>query len=338
MSTSERNRALLARQLLVERARLPLPRAVERMGGIQAQYAPSSYIALWSRVEGFERSALTRALHRRSLVQATLLRGTIHIVSRRDYWPWAEAIRKPTRAWYRRVAPNVSMADARSAGRKLRAALRDGPRTRAELLAVVGKEGWFACGLDVQLVRVPPSGTWERRRADLYALAEDWVGPNTASAAEGVELLVRRYLAAFGPARPAAIRNWARLDAEDLHRTLAKMTLRRFHDEQGNELVDLPRAPLPDPETPVPARFIPTWDAMLLVHARATGVLPEEFRPRIFTSKLPSSIHTFLLDGAVAGAWRYENGRIELQPFRRLTRAERSELEEEGERLAAFHA
>jgi len=77
---------------------------------------------------------------------------------------------------------------------------------------------------------------------------------------------------------------------------------------------------------------------MLLVHARATGVLPDEFRPRIFTSKLPFSMHTFLLDGAVAGAWRYENGRIELQPFRRLTRAERSELKEEGERLAAFHA
>jgi len=218
MSTTDRNRALLARQLLVERVRLPLPRAVERMGGIQTQYAPSAYIALWSRVERFERAALTHALYRRSLVQATLLRGTIHIVSRHDYWPWVEAIRKPTRAWYRRVAPNVSMADGRRAGRKLRAALRDGPRTRAELLAVVGKEGWFACGLDVQLVRVPPSGTWERRRADLYALAEDWVGPNTASAAEGVELLARRYLAAFGPARPADIRNWARLDAEDLRR------------------------------------------------------------------------------------------------------------------------
>jgi hypothetical protein len=116
------------------------------------------------------------------------------------------------------------------------------------------------------------------------------------------------------------------------------MRLRRFRDERGRELLDLPRAPLPDPETPAPARFIPTWDAMLLVHARRTGVLPEAFRPRIFNTKLPFSMHTFLLDGAVAGAWRYENGDIELRPFRKLTRAEREALEPEREALAAFHA
>ena len=244
----------------------------------------------------------------------------------------------------------MRLADARRAGKKLRSVLRDGPRTRDDLIAAIGKDGWFASGLDVQLVRVPPSGTWERRRADLYALAEDWVGPNTATAAEGVELLVRRYLAAFGPARPGDIRNWGRLDADELAAALGRLQLRRFRDENGKELVDLPReqplisisgsqrAPLPDAQTRVPVRFLPTWDAILLVHARATGVLPEEFRPIIFTSKLPFSMHTFLLDGSVAGAWRYEHGRIELQPFRKLTRAERAELKQEGERLAAFHA
>src|SRR5205807_4221188 len=138
-----------------------------------------------------------------------------------------------------------------------------------------------------------------------------------ATAEQGVAPLAPRSLGAFGPARVADIQTWGRLDRDDLARALEGMRLRTFRDEDGGELVDLPRAPLPDPETPSPPRFIPTWDAMLLVHARATGVLPEEFRPRIFTSKLPSSMHTFLLDGAVAGAWRYENGRIELQPFRR---------------------
>ena len=338
LTTRERNRALLARQLLLERVRLPLPKAVERMGGIQAQYAPSAYIALWSRIEGFRREQLTRALERRTLVQASLLRGTIHVVSRRDYWPWLEAIRKPTFAWFKRVRRDIDLADARRAGQKIRAALRAGPRTRAELLATVGRDGWLAGTLYVDLVRVPPSGTWEKRRADLYALAEDWVGPNTTSAEEGVELLARRYLSAFGPARAGDIQNWGRLDRDDLARALDRMHLRTFRDEDGQELVDLPRAPLPDPQTPATPRFIPTWDAMLLVHARATGVLPEEYRPLVFDVKTPHSVPTFLVDGAVAGKWRYEHGRIQLEPFRKLTRGERHELDEEAERLAALHA
>src|ERR687883_252079 len=99
LTQRELNRALLARQMLLERAKAPLPRAVERMGGVQAQYAPSSYIALWSRVEGFERAALTGALGRRAVTQATVRRGTTHFLSRRDYWPWREAVREDEAAW-----------------------------------------------------------------------------------------------------------------------------------------------------------------------------------------------------------------------------------------------
>ena len=330
------NRALLARQLLLERVRLPLPRVVDRMGGIQNQYAPSGYVALWTRVEGFRRDQLTRALERRSLVQGTLLRGTIHVVSRRDYWPWAEAIREPRREWLRRAWPGLAALDGERIDETLRGALRDGPRRRNDLVDLVGKDGFQAADLD--LVRVPPSGTWEHRRADLYGLAEDWVGPNDADAEAGRELLVRRYLAAFGPASAADIQGWAAIGLPRVQAVLERLELRRFRDEQGRELVDLPRAPLPDPETPAPARFVPVWEAMLLVHARRTGVLPEEFRPILFDSKLPASMSTFLLDGFVAGAWRYERGRVELQPFRKLTRAERAELKDEQERLAAFYA
>jgi hypothetical protein len=332
----ELNRALLARQLLLGRTRLPLPRAVERMSGIQAQYAPSAYIGLWSRVEGFRREQLTRALERRTLIQGTLVRGTIHIVSRRDYWPWAEAIREPRREWLRRAWPRVAALDLETADARLRDALRDGPRRRDELLELVGKQEWQ--GAAIELVRVPPSGTWERRRADLYALAEDWVGPNETEAEAARELLVRRYLAAFGPARKADIGSWSGLGREHVEPALARITLRRFRDEQGKELLDLPRAPLPDVETPAPPRFIGTWDAILLVHARRTGVLPEEYRPRIFNTKAPQSFGTFLLDGAVAGTWRYEDERIRLEPFRKISRAERAELEEEAEALAALHA
>jgi hypothetical protein len=336
LTQRELNRALLARQLLLERVRLPLPRAVERMGGIQAQYAPSSYIAMWARVVGFRREQLTRALERRSLIQGTLVRGTIHIVSRRDYWPWAEAIREPQREWLRRAWPKIAAPDRMGAGRALRQLLRDGPRHRSELIELVGKDAWQAA--DVDLVRVPPCGTWENRRAHLFAAAEDWVGPNEADAEAGRELLVRRYLGAFGPARVDDIARWSAIGRDRVKGALDRIDLRRFRDEQGRELVDLPRAPLPDPETAAPARFIPQWEAMLLVHARRTGVLPEEFRPILFNSKRPASLATFLLDGAVAGSWRYEDGRIRLEPFRKLTRAERAELKEEEERLAAFHA
>jgi hypothetical protein len=336
LTQRELNRAVLARQLLLERACLPLPRAVERMGGIQAQYAPSAYIALWSRLDRFERVALTQALERRSLVQATVLRGTIHIVSRRDFWPWRAAVRAGDERWLRRVRPWATPRRTRAANLKLRRALADGPRRADDLIEAIGKDAWLAANVD--LVRVPPSGTWERRRADLYAPAEEWVGPDDADEEAGRELLVRRYLAAFGPATIADIRSWSRLSPEETELALERISPRTFRDVHGKALVDLPRAPLPDPETPAPPRFLPTWDAVLLVHARRSGVLPEEFRPLIFNSKLPFSMHTFLLDGAVAGAWRYEKGRIELQPFRRLTRSERKALETEREGLAAFHA
>ena len=333
------NRALLARQLLLERARLPLPRAVERMGGIQAQYAPSAYIALWSRVGGFERAMLTRALERRSVVQATVLRGTIHIVSRRDFWPWRAAVRETDDAWLDRVRPDVTGRDRTAADRRLRSALADGPRKRDELIALVGKDGWLASSVD--LVRVPPSGTWEQRRADLYALAERWVGADDADPGEARELLVRRYLAAFGPSQVADVRSWSRLTREHVERALERIAARTFHDEQGKQLFDLPRAPLPGGEAPAPPRFLPTWDAVLLVHARNTGVLPEEFRPRIFNTKLPFSMHTFLLDGAVAGAWKVERSKqkseLVLQPFAPIPRKWRRPLRDEAERLVRWH-
>jgi hypothetical protein len=209
--------------------------------------------------------------------------------------------------------------------------------TRAELEAVLGARLGVA-GLFLDLVRVPPSGTWEHRRADLYRLAEDWVGPESATEDEGVELLVRRYLQGFGPARPAEIASWASLDVKTIRAAFERLELRRFRDEQGKELVDLPRLPLPDADTPAPVRLLPVWDATLLVHARRSQILPERYRSRIFNVRTPQSVNTFLVDGQVAGTWRYEDGRVEVEPFEGLPKGVRSELDEEAERLAAFHA
>jgi hypothetical protein len=341
LTTRELNRALLARQLLLRRARLSLPEALERMGGLQAQYAPSMYIGLWSRLEGFERATLTRALERRTVIQATLLRSTIHLVSARDYWPWAIAINASRRAHWLRVARDAPREpEMQAAARRLYAALEGGTMRRAEIEALLGKRAAQAINLWLNLVRAPPSGTWERRRADLYAAAEDWLGPPLAGVDEaaGLDLLVRRYLAGFGPASRGDVASFTGVPIGTLQPVLDGLRLRRFRAEDGGELIDLPRAPLPPADTPAPVRFLPTWDATLLVHARRTQILPEEHRPRIFNTKTPQSVPTFLVDGAVAGTWRHDAGRVDVEPFGRLDRASTRALREEAARLAAFHA
>ena len=345
LSERELNRALLARQGLLERFRGGVPRTLERVGGLQAQYAPSMYVGLWSRMEGLERDDLTRTLERRTTVQATLMRATIHLVARPDYWPFALAVRAARRTmWLRAMRGSVSEEDMVEAAAIVRARLADRGATlqRKELEQLVGKQRATYVGLWVDLVRVPPSGTWERRRADLFALAEDWIGPPPSGAAEDppaaragprpsplaapppagtrrgppeVDHLVRRYLAGFGPASLADVVSYTGLPRAAIAATLEGLRLRRFRSAAGDELLDVPRGPLPDPETPAPVRFLPTWDATLLVHARRTGVLPERHRAKIFHVKNPHSLPTFLVDGAVAGTWRYRDGRIELDPF-----------------------
>ena len=331
------NRALLARQFLLDREHLSIPDALDRIGGLQTQYAPSGYVGLWTRLAGFRRDDLTAALEDRSVVQATLLRTTIHMASRREFWLYAAGIRQARRTWSLRVQGGAVdeqiMVDAAA---RLRAALHDGPRTVKELgelaTGFVGN-----LGLWVDLVRVPPSGTWERRRADRLALAEEWVGPCDASEDDGLQHLVRAYLRGFGPAAWRDIASWAGIRVADARRGGEGSQLVRYRDEDGRELVDLPDAPLPDPDTRAPVRFLPHWDASLLVHARRTGILPDEYRARVFTSRNPFSVGTYLVDGRVAGAWSLRGGRIALDAYVPLSRADRRAVERERAALEAFH-
>ena len=338
LTQRELNRALLARQLLLERGRMSIPKALERIGGIQAQYAPAMYVGLWSRLEGLERDAVTRALERRTIVQGTMMRATIHLVSKADYWPLTVAIRDERRDWWERTHAQLDRKQMRAAAKRLRRLLADGPRQRKEIEELFGREVALGAAAQVDLVRAPPSGTWERRRADLYALAEDWVGPPSVPPDQALEHLVRRYLGGFGPALRTEIADWAMLPVSKIAQALERMTLRRFRDENGKELVDLPRAPLPGGDTPAPPRFLPVWDATLLVHARRTQILPEEYRPLVFNIKTPNSVNTFLVDGQVAGKWHEDGGRVKLEPFAPLPRAARRETEDEARRLGAFLA
>lgn len=341
LSERELNRAVLARQLLLERAAISIPRALERTCGLQDQYAPNGYIGLWTRLAGFKRDDLTRALQRKTVIQGTLMRATIHLVSRRDYWPMAMAIDEPLREWWFRSTKrrgeekHLRAIDAR--GRKL---LAREPKRKKEILDELGLTAadFSGVGLWTALVRVPPSGTWEQRRADLFGVAEDLLGPPTATHVEGRKLLVRRYLGAFGPATRADIANFTGLPLKMLDAVLERLPLRTFASEKDDTLLDVRGAPLPPGDTPAPVRFLPTWDATLLVHARRTQILPEEYRSRIFNTKMPQSIGTFLVDGQVAGTWRYDGKRVSTSPFQPLPRPVRREVDAEAAALAAFHA
>jgi hypothetical protein len=331
------NRALLARQLLLERSTLSIPEAVEQIGGLQTQYAPSGYVGLWTRLAGFERDRLTRALEDRSVVQGTLMRTTIHVVSRREFWSYAMGVRRARRQATLRIAGSKTEAEMLAGADRMRAALADGPRSVKELgdlaTGFVGQHGSW-----VDLVRVPPSGTWERRRGDRLGLAEDWVGPPDATEDDGLVHLVRAYLRAFGPAAWRDIASWAGIGITDARRGGNGLVLSRYRDAAGGELVDLEGAWLPDPDVPAPVRFLPHWDANLLVHARRAGILPEPFRPRVFNTRNPFSVGTYLVDGTVAGAWSFRDGRIELDPFGALSAQDARAVEYEREALEAFHA
>jgi hypothetical protein len=331
------NRALLARQLLLERASLSIPEALDQVGGLQTQYAPSGYVGLWSRLEGFERAALTRALEDRSAIQGTLMRITIHTVSRAGYWRYALGVRQARREQMQRIPYAPREADLQAGATRLRHALADGPRYVKELDGLAaGFIGSLSLWQDV--VRVPPSGTWQRRRADRLALAEDWVGQPDATEQEGLVHLVRAYLRGFGPAPWRDLAGWAGVPVEAARRAGSELALVRYSDETGGELVDLPGAPLPDPDTPAPVRFLPQFDANLLVHTRRTGLVPEAHRKRLMNIKNPFPPGAVLVDGRVVGGWSARTGEVVVELYEPVPDSVREAIEVERTALTAFHA
>jgi hypothetical protein len=272
------------------------------------------------------------------------MRSTIHMVSRRDYRFFAAGTRPSRQLWtFRARRADLEPLDMSVVADRVRAVLREGPRRHREMVRLLDEDGypaaaWQTVGAWLDLVRVPPSGTWEQRRADLYGDADSWLGTDDpVSEAEGLEHLVRRYLAGFGPATATDTASWAGVPATTLRPAFASMELARYRDEDGRELIDLVGGVIPDADTPAPVRFIHVWEAMLLVHARRTLVLPEAYRPTLFSTKTPQSFPTFLVDGAVAGTWKYVEGRVLIEPFEPLPARVVQQLEDEAERLAAFH-
>jgi hypothetical protein len=214
------------------------------------------YVGLWSRMRDFGRDDLTRLLERRAVVQATLMRTTIHLVARGDFWPFALATREARRdSWLRSRRGADSHEAMAAAAERVRAHLQAEDRIhRTRLEELAGKGRAVGVGLWIDLVRVPPSGTWERRRADLFAAAEAWIGPPDVTVQESIERLVHRYLAGFGPASIADIQSYTGLPRTTLAPALESVEPRRFRAESGEDLLDVPRAPRPDPQGRRPSK------------------------------------------------------------------------------------
>src|SRR2546422_3722893 len=273
LSLRELNRATLARQLLLERGRLDVVRAVEHLAGLQAQWAPSPYIALWSRLAGFARERLWSAIERHAIVRARLMRGTLHLVSARDFYAYAVATQDLQRGAWNRV--QVGRGVDPQAVATLAIAFAREPRRKDEVLAHItarlGKKLggpyswliWRFVSAHADLVNAPPGGHWAYGGTDApYVAAHHWIdGAGRPAEEDALELLIRRYLGAFGPASLADVARFAGQVAPRIRPALERLAARlvTLRAQARRLLFDLPPAPRPPPRTPPPLPFLPRY-------------------------------------------------------------------------------
>lgn len=342
------NRALLERQLLLRRRRLPVADAIERLVGMQAQNPNDPYVGLWTRLDGFRPEKLARLIEERRAVRGLLMRGTIHLVSDRDYLALRPVMQSVMERVFSSGSPygrNVAGMDVEVLLAAGRALVEERPRGRAELSRLLG-ERWperdadslgHAIAYLVPLVQVTPRGLWGKSGRAALTTVEAWLG-RPLDRETSPDETVLRYLAAFGPATVMDVTVWSGLTGMREVIERLRPRLRTFRDEQGRELFDVTNGALPDPDTPAPPRFLPVYDNAFLGHADRDRIVSEEHRLRAATVGGSG----FLVDGFGAGMWRIDraNGRATLlvEPFERLARRDRTSLAEEGARLLAFVA
>ncbi len=340
------NRALLERQMLLERRRMPVADALEHLVGLQAQVPDQPYYGLWSRLEGFRPHELGRMVEEREAVRLALMRATLHLVTAPDCLALRPVMAGALERAYRSSSPfarAVAGLDEEEVVAHGLALLDERPRGNAELGRAL-QERWpdrdhLALAYTVHylgsLVQMPPRGVWGKRGRAILTPAESWLGRPFATDDTADEVALR-YLAAFGPATVADLSSWSGLTG--LREVIDRLRpgLRAFRDERGRELLDVPDAPLPDPETPAAPRFLPEYDNALLGHADRSRIVPDRARA---AGGLGSPL---LIDGFLGGTWRLtvERGTatLEIAPFERLGSGEAEAVREEGGRLLAFAA
>ncbi|WP_231186446.1 winged helix DNA-binding domain-containing protein [Haladaptatus sp. DYF46] len=347
------NRALLARQSLLQRERSSAEQTIERLVGMQSQKPEDPYIGLWTRLADFRHEELGELIADRRAVRASLIRATIHLVTARDYvrirpvlYPVFERS-VYSNADRKRELEGVDTAAVLATGRTL---MEEEPLTQAELRDLLAPE-WpnrdatalaFVNRMLHPLVHVPPRGIWGENGPVAMTTAENWLGERVSSTADSgmVDELVLRYLAAFGPATAADARTWSGLPGLGDVMERLRPQLRTFRDTDGRELFDVPDAPLPDSDIHAPPRFLPEFDNALLSHADRSRILPPEHRQRVISER--SAKGTVLIDGFVSGFWRLERTRdaatLRIEPFESPSGEQRAALSEEGNRLLAFAA
>jgi hypothetical protein len=342
------NRALLARQMLLERQPVTALAATEHLVGLQAQAPLAPYVGLWSRLATFQAAELAGALTDRTAVRASLMRATIHLVSADDALTLRSLIqpvleRGFANSPFARQIAGIDRDELLEAGRAL---LEERPLSSAELGRTLARR-WpehdpesmaYALGFLCPLVQVTPRGLWGRTGSPARTTMTAWLG-RPLDAAPSLETLVLRYLGAFGPASVMDAQAWSGLTRLGGVFDGLRPRLQTFRDDAGRELFDLPDAPRPEPDSPAPVRFLPEYDNVLLGHADRSRIIPAG--PSI---PLPpgngATMGTILLDGMYAGTWRIRRaeGRatLTIRPFERVRPGDEAALVDEGSRLVAF--
>ncbi len=344
------NRALLARQHLSRRADLSVPEVLERLVALQAQSAQAPYFALWTRLKAFAPQDLSVLLEDFSLARGTLMRGTLHIAAAEDFAAIRPLIQRGLDRFlteggvYGRALAGLDQDEITAAAREL---LRRGPLTTAELRDALAAR-WpgrdpqalaMAARIHLPMLQLPPRGLWGRSGQPTLAAMEDRLAASKPDFA--LADLVRRYLAAFGPASVADAQTWLGLSRLASMFESLRPSLAVFQGEDGAELFDLPEAERPPGDAETPVRFLGEFDNVLLAHEDRTRIMSADHKRRLYT---PNGIlrAAVLVDGFTAGRWRIEDGKaasiLHVDLFAKPAKAVARALADEGERLVAFAA
>ena len=341
------NRATLSRQLLLERATVSVPAAIQRLIGLQAQMPLPVYVGLWTRLQSFQRADLATLIENRNVVKATLMRATLHLCTTDDYlWlrPTLQSVlTSASESIVKQRGEELDIAELITVSRNFMA---NQPRTFAELSAMLTElhpdidvgAMRYTVRTHLPMVQVPITTGWSYPSTPQFTPADVWLNRPIPDE-ENLRELVLRYLAAFGPATATDMQTWSGL--AKLKDTFDKLKpeLRVYRDETKRELFDLPTIDLPDADTPAPVRFLPEFDNLLLSHTKRTRIVADAHRSQVYLPGLRVA-STILVDGFVRGAWKVEKTKtaatLVITPFESLTKQDRRALTDEGESLIRF--
>ena len=352
------NRTTLLRQALLERFDGSVDEAIGRLAGVQAQHSNASHVALWSRIDGFESSKLERALERRSVVKATTIRSTLHLVAAADYPAFDAASAVPRvevwRATVRRSGVDVPAihrelieyaAEPRSVDEMeaFVAHLAPGVRLASHAPGGLTRAAFRIVSANGGLIHSPPSGFWGEHRAPRYVAARTWLtDANWPAAEEALQTLLRRYLRAYGPASLADFGRWIGDRKQPRLRKAVEGLgdeIRRERTADGQELLDLVDAPVATGDEDAPTRFLSRWDSVIIGYDDRSRILPGKVSSAVL-KKNADILATFLVNGLVGGTWTSETvkgeGILRLNPLVKVPKGEHAALEMEGERLVRF--